>query len=161
VSPNAVDIHSLVGLCQSFHLTGMLILLRAFESAPSETGIADMRALLATKRQRRLSGEPISPIGSCTLGGSVGRGAFHGRATYGFRRMCANGCARVVRCDEDQNAHIRRHATVTETNMSSRYRGTYMRKCHSESGAAYIAHMDVSTRISHRYAARHSVRSVA
>ena len=67
VSPNVVDIHSLVGLCQSFHLTGMLGLLRAFKLAPSEAGIADMRALLSLKQQRRLSGEAISPIGSHTL----------------------------------------------------------------------------------------------
>lgn len=58
-SPDAVDIHNLLGLCQSFHLTGMLDLLHAFKLAPSEQGIADMRALLHIKRQRRLSGMPI------------------------------------------------------------------------------------------------------
>jgi len=67
VSPNAVDIYNILGLCQSFRLTGMLDLLHAFKLAPSEKGIADMRALLSTKQQRRLSGMPISPIGSCIL----------------------------------------------------------------------------------------------
>lgn len=66
-SPDAVDIHNLLGLCQSFHLTDMLDLLHAFKLAPSEKGIADMRALLHIQRQRRLSGMPISPIGSCIL----------------------------------------------------------------------------------------------
>jgi hypothetical protein len=61
-----VEMHSLVGLCETFGLHGMLAKLASFRAAPSEEGLVDLCSLLEVKRQRLASGVPVS-AGECRV----------------------------------------------------------------------------------------------
>ena len=59
----AANTHNLVGVCESFHLTGVRNVLEAFQIAPSQDGITDMRAIRETEHARCV---PLASIDEMT-----------------------------------------------------------------------------------------------
>jgi hypothetical protein len=57
-----VDMHSMVGLCKTFGLHGMLAELESFRTAPSEVGMASLWSVMETTRQRLQSGMHVSVV---------------------------------------------------------------------------------------------------